>query len=75
MFCNEKVIKSIGCSAAVHETKLIRNLLTNYDKDARPVQNNSDSVKVELQMIYKELKEIVSKTRRRFFYRVVVHSL
>ncbi|CAB4020486.1 pre-mRNA-splicing factor 18 isoform X2, partial [Paramuricea clavata] len=29
-----------------------------YDPDARPVRNQSDSVRVELQMIYKELKEI-----------------
>lgn len=43
----------------MNETQLIKDLLNNYDKDARPVKNNSDSVKVELQMIYKELKEIV----------------
>ena len=48
----------------VNETKLIRDLLRDYEPDARPVKNQSDSVRVELQMIYKELKEIVC---RKFF--------
>ncbi|CAB3980590.1 neuronal acetylcholine receptor subunit alpha-10-like isoform X2 [Paramuricea clavata] len=48
-----------GCCDVLNETRLIRDLLKDrYDPDARPVRNQSDSVRVELQMIYKELKEI-----------------
>lgn len=51
--------ENLGYGAVVHETELIRDLLKDYDHDARPVKNQSDYVKVELQMFYKELKEIV----------------
>ncbi|XP_028411391.1 neuronal acetylcholine receptor subunit alpha-10-like isoform X2 [Dendronephthya gigantea] len=55
---NHVLVPSAECCAAENEARLIKDLLRNYDPDARPVKNQTDSVKVELQMIYKELKEI-----------------
>jgi hypothetical protein len=63
------VLSNPGCCDVLHETRLIRDLLKNYDPDARPVRNQSDSVRVELQMIYKELKEIVRKIKT-FFWNI-----
>jgi hypothetical protein len=52
----------------VNETQLIRDLLKDYESDARPVKDQSDAVKVELQMIYKELKEIVRRRHNSIFF-------
>ena len=37
--------------------------MKDYDVDARPVKNQSQPVKVELELLYKELKKMVRTIR------------
>ena len=53
------LVLNIGSHVNDSEHRLIEDLLTDYKKDSRPVFNKSEAVKVELDVAYSQLVDLV----------------
>ena len=59
------LVLNLGSHVNDSEHRLIKDLLRDYKKDSRPVFNKSEAVKVELDVAYSQLVDLV---RRPFLY-------
>lgn len=55
------LVLNIGSHVNDSEHRLIEDLLTDYKKDSRPVFNKSEAVKVELDVAYSQLVDLVRR--------------
>ena len=59
---------NIGSHVNDSEHRLIEDLLTDYKKDSRPVFNKSEAVKVELDVAYSQLVDLVRRPFLHFWH-------
>lgn len=59
---------NIGSHVNDSEHRLIEDLLRNYKKDSRPVFNKSEAVKVELDVAYSQLVDLVRRPFLHFWH-------
>ena len=64
-------VLNLGSHVNDSEHRLIEDLLTDYKKDSRPVFNKSEAVKVELDVAYSQLVDLV---RGLFFFFALARS-
>ena len=62
---------NLGSHVNDSEHRLIEDLLRDYKKDSRPVFNKSEAVKVELDVAYSQLVDLV---RGLFFFFALARS-
>lgn len=61
------------CYTSAVEEKLLRNILKDYNRKARPVQKESDVVRISMDIALPQLMKIVSKEN--FLLRSVAYIL
>lgn len=59
---------NIGSHVNDSEHRLIEDLLRDYKKDSRPVFNKSEAVKVELDVAYSQLVDLVRRSFLHFWH-------
>ena len=57
------------------EGKLLRNILTDYNRKARPVLKESDVVRISMDIALPQLMKIVSKTFASYILSVVYNPM
>lgn len=62
------LVLNIGSHVNDSEHRLIEDLLTDYKKDSRPVFNKSEAVKVELDVAYSQLVDLVRRPFLHFWH-------
>ena len=53
-------VLTTGCHGGVHQRKLYRDLMVNYNRLERPVQNDSAPIVVELGLTLLQIIDVVS---------------
>lgn len=61
-------VLNLGSHVNDSEHRLIEDLLTDYKKDSRPVFNKSEAVKVELDVAYSQLVDLVRRPFLHFWH-------
>lgn len=62
------LVLNIGSHVNDSEHRLIEDLLKDYKKDSRPVFNKSEAVKVELDVAYSQLVDLVRRPYLHFWH-------
>lgn len=67
------VVFLVVCYTSAVEEKLLRDILKDYNRKARPVQKESDVVRISMDIALPQLMKIVSK--KNFVLRSVTYIL
>lgn len=62
------LVLNLGSHVNDSEHRLIKDLLRDYTKDSRPVFNKSEAVKVELDVAYSQLVDLVRRPFLHFWH-------